>query len=652
MKSNYAKKLNYSNMILGIHVTFKLVIILILFVVLYTSIWIKEFYLIYIKVSVYVQIFVFLTLSIVILVLNNPQSMDICSNFINIFYLIISILELGIIVVEIYFMIKNLNIFLTSFHECPYIRTYEEITDLEFRRTCLFYNIDNNNELPYKYICYYNSENEYYNSFCDGLICKKNINKNEINSLVKCYKNIDKNEIKFPFENEFYLKEFELIYKYKSSNLYACFRKNKVEENENVFNKKCPDSNPVKKMLIFIYSDFILHFLIDFLFIYEFIKIKKVKEIYSNLVILENANQDNILSNEDEINIQNFFNNSKTNNKQTYNTDNINQGQYQYQSYQIQRENAETIIIVPGYKNSEVEEIKSNYNEEDNNKTGIIKSTESQLDQYDNIIVHYNPNQQEIKNNEKNENDGVISRKAKIFNYKKKINEENKKEIDLVRDNQRIILEINREEEYGINRINFFIKKKNRKNTNQKRKKSKNNIPRKKDLKNDIINKNISLNNYNNIHISKVKNFLMFNNINSLSNFNSINKNIKTSKSFNNCSNSLNPLIDEQESKVKINKKLHENKKFITNQEEKNKVEFNKELLENNLNINEIANKKINIKYFEAEDNEEFKNNLDNSSKYKDLLNKKINLKKEEEEEKVMDNKGIKNNYNDNKNSK
>ena len=629
MKSNYAKKLNYSNMILGIHATFKLVIILILFVVLYSSIWIKEYYLIYLKVSVYVQIFVFLTLAIVILVLNNPQSMDICSNFINIFYVIISILEIGIIVVELYFMIKNLHNFLTLFHECPYVRTYEEITDLEFRRTCLFYNIDNNNELPYKYICYYNSENEYYNSFCDGLICRKNINKNEINSLVKCYKNIDKNEIKFPLENKFYLKEFELIYKYKSSNLYACFRKNKVEENENVFNKKCPDSNPVKKMLIFIYSDFILHFLIDFLFIYEFIKIKKVKEIYSNLVILENANQDNILSNEDVINIQNYFNNSKTNNKQTFNTDNINQGQYQYQSYQIQRENVETIIIAPGYKNSEVEEIKNNYNEEDNNMTDIIKSTESKINQYDNIIVHYKQNEQEIKNNEKYENDGVISRKAKIFNYKKKSSEENKKENDILSDNKNkmIILEIKKEEEYGINRINFFIKKKSRKNINQKRKKSKNNIPRKKELKNDIINinKNISLNNYNNIHTSKVKNFQMFSNINALSNINSRNKNRKTCKSVTNCSSSLNPLIDEQEKKV--------NKKFILN----HKIEYNNnEFLENNLNINEIEKKKNNINNFESKENGEYKNNLENLKKYKGFLNSKINLK---EEEKVMDNK-------------
>ena len=643
MKSNYAKKLNYSNMILGIHATFKLVIILILFVVLYSSIWIKEYYLIYVKVSVYTQIFVFLTLAIVILVLNNPQSLDICSNFINIFYLTISILELGIIVIEIYFMIKNLNNFLTSFHECPYFRTYEEITDLEFKRTCLFYSIDNNNELPFKYICYYNSENEYYNSFCDGLICKKNNNKNEINSLVKCYKNIDKNEIKFPFDNEFYLKEFELIYKYKSSNLYACFRKNKIEENKNIFNKKCPDSNPVKKMLIFIYSDFILHLLIDFLFIYEYIKIKKVKEIYSNLVILENANQENILSNEDVMNIQNYFNNSKTNNKKTFNTDNINQ--VQYQSYQIQRENAETIIIAPGYKNSEVEEIKSNYNEEDNNMTNIIKSTENQINQYHNIIIHYNQNEHEIKNNEKNENFGVINRKAKIFNYKKKTNEENKKDDELLGNKKKvIILEIKKEEEYGINRINFFIKKKNKKNINQKRKKSKNNNLRKKDLMNGNINKNISLNNYNNIHTSKDKNFQMCNNINALSNINSRNKNIKTSKSVTNCSNVWNSLIDEQEKDIKINKKLNKKKKYILN----NNIENIKDFIENNLNINEIENKKNNIKSFKTKENEECKNILENSRKTKNLLNNQINSK---EEEKVIDNQDNKITYNNNKNT-
>lgn len=94
----------------------------------------------------------------------------------------------------------------------------------------MYYTLDNNNELPYKYICYYNSENEYSNSFCDGLLCNKNENKNEINSFVKCYKNVDKISIRFSPDNEFYLKEFELIHKYKSSNLYTCFRKENNEE--------------------------------------------------------------------------------------------------------------------------------------------------------------------------------------------------------------------------------------------------------------------------------------------------------------------------------------------------------------------------------------------------------------------------------------
>ena len=596
MKSNYAKKLNNANIILGIHAAFKLVIILILFVVLYTSIWIKEQYLTYVKASVYVQIFVFLTLSMVMLVLNNPHSMDICSNFINYFYLIISILELGIIIVEILFMIKNLNNFLITFHECPYCRTFQDITDLEFKRTCLYYNVDHNNELPYKYICYYNSEDEYYNSFCDGLFCKKNNNRNEINSLVKCYKNIDKNDIKFPADNEFYLKEFELIYKYKTSNLYACFRKEKIETNGKIFNTNCPDSNPVKKMLIFLYSDLILHVLIDFLFIYEFILILKLKEIYANLVLLKNANQVNILSNEDEINIQNFFNNS--NNKQTYNTDNINPGAYN--SYQVQRENSQTIIIAPGYKNSEMEEIKSNYNEQDNNITDINKSTESQLN-YDKIIVHYSQSDEEMKNGPKTENDGVLNRKAKIFSFKKKKNDEDNKDGRRDSKQKMVIMDANRDEEYGINRINIFIKKKSRK----KSKKQKKNL---NDIKDDD-------------NIKDEENKLeIFNNININLNNNSRNQNSNKNNEIDtkDC-NSINILNDENKEKKKKNKS-------------KQKDKINK-LLDNNLNINEITNNKQekNKEIFSSRIklNEEEKNTENKDEKHhKKLLSDNINIKR------------------------
>ena len=152
MKSNYAYKLNKVNMILGIHIFFKLVIIFTLFIVLYTTIWIKEIYLTILKSSAYTQIFIFLVLAIVLLSINNPKLFDIYSSFFNYFYLIVSIIELGMIITEIYFLIQNLKNFINIFHECPYYRAYQEISDMEYKRTCLYYIVNYNNELPYKYI--------------------------------------------------------------------------------------------------------------------------------------------------------------------------------------------------------------------------------------------------------------------------------------------------------------------------------------------------------------------------------------------------------------------------------------------------------------------------------------------------------------------
>ena len=653
MKSNYARKLNKANIIFGIHAAFKIVIILILFVVLYTSIWIKEKYLTYVKASVYVQIFVFLTLSIVILVVNNPHSMDICSTFINYFYLIISILELGIIIIEIYCMIKNLNQFLIRFHECPYCRTYEDITELDFKRTCLYYDMDNNNELPYKYICYYNSETEYYNSFCDGLICKKSNNKNYINSLIKCYKNIEKNEITFPLDNEYHLKEFELIYKYKSSNLYSCFRKDKIEVNNNIFNNKCPDSNPVQKMLIFIYSNIIIHLLIDFLFIYEFFLIQKTKEIYSNLVLLKNANQNNILSNEDEVNIQNYFNNSNSNNKQTFNTENVNPSLYP--SYQIKKDNSQSIIFVPPDKNSEIEEIKNNYNEQ----TGINKSFYNKCNQYDNIIVHYHQNEEDNNNNIKIENVGIINRR--ITSKRNIYDENNKNNIEMNRrgSKQRMItMEVKKEEEYGINRINFYIKRKKRKKIN----KNKNDIDNKFNNDKKIINNN---NNINNMKIIEENKIQIFNNINVVINNKTRNKNDKNSKSASKDCNSLNSLDEEQ---IDQNNNKYYNHNRIINisknnsclKDYKNKL-INIDLFKNNANMDDIRNKNNNnifkknkmknninkYKIHEINQNEEHKNNIDNSGKYKEILNSKNKYNKDK---KYLYNEENKCNNSDNKN--
>ena len=575
MKLQYGKKLNNTNILLGTHIAFKLVIILILFVILYTSIWIQEKYLIYIKISAYTQIFIFLSLSMVMLVVNNPYSLDICSTFVNYFYLFGSILEFGIIAIELNFLIHNLNNFLIPFHDCPYYRSYEDITDLDYKRTCLYYNTNINNELPYQYICYYNSEDEYYNSFCDGLICKKNNNKNEINSFVKCFKNVDKTNVKFSLDNEFYLKEIELIYKYKSSNLYTCFRKNKIEKINNIFNEKCPDSNPVKKMIIFIYTLFILHFLIDFLFIYELIVIKRIKKMYLELIIQKKAIQVNDLSNQDDINFQNLEYISNSNNKQTYNTDNMNT--MANPSYNIQKENSQSVIIAPSYKESENEEIKSNL-EKGSIANNVNKSSINNLYQYDNMMVYFGQNDNNGNNGEILDNDCIINRKDKINNNNEfDINGRNS--IHNLIDN-----ELNRENSYSINRINFFI-------DNQKSKKKVNQIIENNNEENinehnlidenNSFHTNISQNKYNDINLNQIQPIYSNNNTRN----NNIQHLMTSSKDFNSI---------EQLGDIHNNEVIKNIKKSSRNKDTKTNISgygIDKELIENNINIDEFINK-------------------------------------------------------------
>ena len=599
MKSYYARKLNHTNILLGIHILFKLVIILTLFIVLYTTIWLKEKYLTLIKTSIYIQIFIFLASSFIMLSINNPKSFDICSSFQNFFYLIVSILEKSIIIIEIIVLIQNLKNFIKVFHECAYYRTYEEIIDKEYKRTCFYYITDYNNELPYKYICYYNSENEYYNKFCDGIFCKKNNNKNEINSYIKCYGNVDRTSIHFSGDNEFYLKDIELINRYKSSNLYACFRKEKIVKNENLFNKDCPDSNPINKMIIFIYCDIILHFLIDFLFIYEFILLQKIKQIYGNLVLLQSRAPINYLNDEDLSNM----NHSNTN-KQTCNTDNKELMEYPQtlNTFNMNRENSITIIIEPGEGNSNCKDNKDNNSDMENQ----IKLEE------DNIEINYNQN----TDLETNENKGIINRKAKIFKiknqkeHKKKIikinygENDNNNNMNKKNPGQRmVILDIKKDEEYGINRMNFFIKKKARK---------KRNIIKEK-IGKDIYKDDIDKKNNNNINeeLHNISTKININNKNTNEDMNTISTNIninnnekKKIKKINISSNKkLNNYISDNESSNEKNKntKISINKNDSNNNLIKKKLssieEFNNDI-KNNSNIElEQNNNKVMVEF-------------------------------------------------------
>ena len=609
MKSKYTHNLNNANIILGIHITFKIGIILILFIVQYTTIWVKEIYLTIIKSSIYIQIFIFLTLCIIMIALNNPNLMDFCYTFLNYFYLVVSIIELGIIIAEIYFMIQNFQKFITVFHECPYYRTYKEITDLEYKRTCLYYITDYNNELPHKYICYYNSENEYHNNFCDGLMCKKNNDKQKINENVKCYGNIDKGNINFDKDSEYYLKEMELISRYKQSNLYACFRSQKLAKDDNIFNKKCPDSNPIRNMIIFLYIVIIIHFLIDFLFIYEFILFQRIKDIYMSLINSRNRIPINASNDEDT------RNENSEENKQTFNTDNRISMRSHSQNGS-QKENSQTFIVVEGIDNYR-------------NIKDIKNSNIADLNEY---IEYYQKSESE--NNCENDNVGIL-KKSKLLNKSKKVNVNEKKQLY-----SNLKMEITKNEEYCINSINFIINKKKR-NKNIKE----------EALNDKKHNTNINIDNKNliNIKISENKKFKKTNQNNT--------KNSDESDLFNDGVEVIKTKNKKNKSNSKSKSKINNLSVIVNNNFN---ISLKKELSQKNIfsifNRNNSGDK-IFEKTFKSLKNDIMKNiNKKLKSKNKNLSlsnsSEGIKIKEDEKEEKEENNNDKKSEDNNNTNNK
>ena len=303
MEKKYSKALSNSNILFGVHCLLKGALILLLFIILYSVIWIKEKYLNYIKASIYIQLLIFLFLIAVILSLNNPSFFDICQKCIIYIFLFLSIFQISIIILEFAGVIKNFKNFIKFFHECPYYRNYNDIIESKYQRSCVFYNEDPYSKDRYKYICFYNSEEEYYNKFCDGLICKQN-NKfyNNENDYTKCV-GININYISFNENSIYFKKEKELFGKKRNKKIYLCSRKkrldngltNNINDNEKSDSKyddkniECPDNNPSKKFIIFIYIELIMHAITDFLFIYEYFVIKNLNSIYFSM--MENSRQ-------------------------------------------------------------------------------------------------------------------------------------------------------------------------------------------------------------------------------------------------------------------------------------------------------------------------------------------------------------------------
>ena len=328
MEQIYSKAFIKSNIVLGVHSLLKGILVLLLFIILYSIIWIREKYLNYIKISVYIQLIIFLILIVVILITNNPRFFDICLNSSLYIFLIISIFQISIIIMESLGLIANLKQFVNFFHECPYYRTYNDILESKYQRSCLFYNEDPYSEEQYKYICFYNSEEEYFDNFCDGLLCQKNNNfyDNE-NDFVKCI-GVNTNLIAFPENSIYYKKEKQLFDKKKNKKVYLCSRKKRLDEiimdslneNENdngnknddedkskcdMKNIECPDNNPMKKYIVFIYIEIILHFLADLLFVYEFFMIKNLNVTYFQI----NVNNQIVIPTNTIVSQRNMINN-------------------------------------------------------------------------------------------------------------------------------------------------------------------------------------------------------------------------------------------------------------------------------------------------------------------------------------------------------
>ena len=303
MEKKYSKALSKANVLFGVHCLLKGASILLLFIILYSVIWIKEKYLNYIKANIYIQLLIFLFLIAVILSLNNPNFFDICLKCTIYMFLFLSIFQISIIILEFYGVLKNFKSFTKFFHECSYFRSYNDIIESKYQRTCLFYNEDPYSIDKYKYICFYNSEEEYYNKFCDGIICRQN-NKfyNNINDYTKCV-GVNINYINFIENSIYYKKEKELFGKKKNKKIYLCSRKTRLDDgfinnndkdknNESKYDVKnieCPDNNPSKKYIIFIYIEVITHILADFLFIYEFFVVKNLNKIFFEMK--ENSRQ-------------------------------------------------------------------------------------------------------------------------------------------------------------------------------------------------------------------------------------------------------------------------------------------------------------------------------------------------------------------------
>ena len=642
MHQKYSKALIKSNIILGIHSLIKGILVLLLFIILYSVIWVQEKYLNYIKVSVYIQLLIFLFLIVVILITNNPRFFDICLNFYIYIFLMISILQIAVIVLESFGIIKNFKLFTKFFHECPYYRSYNDVIESKFQRSCLLYNEDTYSDEQYKYICFYNSEEEYYNKYCDGLLCKKNNNFYEDeNDFVKCT-GININLITFPENNIYFKKEKLLFEKKKNKRFYLCSRKKRLEDNysdsENTNNKyyqtkiECPDNNPSKKYIVFIYIEIILHIIADLFFIFEFNILKNLNTIYfkinrnSQIVIPTNPiiSQRNTTNNRVNLTSVNRVIINKNRKKATNNYNDNNS---------INIENDEDKKIENSSENNEEDNIDKNNNinnkkNEDNDNNIITRRTKLKIIENNEInnngcinIININQNIKICKNN----NSGSLlinankSPKKKIL-FKSKKYKENENDIKTTENEECEYSTIKRHVNLKSSQLKPLININNNDNIEEHNSSYDESDTRRKIDKNNIINE-INKDSKRLPKINKAKLFgetlnKVNTNFNTNNNLDTIDNKKEISKNNNNYENSLKNLLQRTNQLYNLNKYKQQN--FDG---KKNKIEENKSINNNYINKNDnktnkknlIKNMHINSEFFlndeELENREKEKNN-------------------------------------------
>lgn len=671
MEEKYSKALIKSNIVLGVHSLLKGILVLLLFIILYSIIWIKEKYLNYIKISVYIQLIIFLILIVVILITNNPRFFDICLNASLYIFLIISIFQISIIVLESLGLITNFKQFVNFFHECPYYRTYNDILESKYQRSCLFYNEDPYSEEQYKYICFYNSEEEYFNNFCDGLLCQKNNNfYNDENHFVKCI-GVNTNLIVFPENSIYFKKEKQLFDKKKNKKVYLCSRKKRLDEsileslngndndNDNdeenynedgdkpkcdVKNIECPDNNPMKKYIVFIYIEIILHFLADLLFIYEFFMIKNLNVTYFKISVTNHI----VIPTNTIVSQRNIINNRV--NSTSVNRIIVNIDKKKPKNSNLNKINSENEEEKKMDNNSEMnsenaeEELNSNNNV--NLNINLRKDEEipynkqkSKLKKIDNNVINNNGYINIINVNQnirigKNTNVGSVLLNAlkspKKFNmFKNKKSKENQNEMK-TNENEEGSVTIKKHKYLKSSQLKYLINLQNDNANNNDNEDDYHNSSHdenknpNKTKENKIINKlNEDLVNglkciiKSNIegtekHIYRKKNFGGANDVRINKNSKKVNNNDNSLKNFvqkNNSTNKYKPQeISYNGKKDKINKNMENN--FVKNEENKN---FKKTLIEN---------MHINSEFF-LNDEE-----LDKKEKEKEKNKKKIEIEK------------------------